>query len=255
MNVIKSENNDLIKKVKKLKLKKFRDKENLFIAEGKKFLDYLENVDKILIREDVLVDEEILNKIDSTKIYFIATNIFNKISSQENSQGVIIVYKKIKEIKFGNNIVVLDNISDPGNMGTIFRTIDAVGLKDIIIIKGSNDAYCEKTIRSSMGSIFNLNIKYMDLKDSINFLKKEKYNINVSNLSEKSIDYKSMKVVEKNAFIFGNEGHGVSKEFIDNADSNIKIPIYGKAESLNVAIACAIILYKFKEIIGDENKK
>ena len=107
--------------------------------------------------------------------------------------------------------------------------------------------YNEKVIRSSMGSIFNLNIIYMEKEEMIQFLQEAKYNIISTALIENTVDYKEMNLENKNAIIFGNEGNGVSAELLEISKQTIKIPIYGIAESLNVAIASGIVLYKWRE--------
>lgn len=254
MIYIKSMENDTIKEVNKLKQKKYRDKNKLFLAEGLKFLDYSLGATMLFLREDLENIEEVQNKISnfSCKKFVLTKNIFEKISSQEHSQGIIIVYEKKDEVlNLASDIVVLDEVSDPGNLGTIIRLVDAVGLKDMIIVRGSVDAYSEKVVRSSMGSIFNVNLIFMDRKKTIEFLKEKSYHIYVTNLNKNSLPYSKIKKYEKNAFVFGNEAKGVSQDFINEADDNVIIPIYGGAESLNVAMATGIILYKFRELMGD----
>ena len=142
----------------------------------------------------------------------------------------------------------MDNIQDPGNLGTLIRVIDAVGIKNVILTKGSCDIYNEKVVRSTMGSLFNLNFKYLSLLELKDFLKENSFNVLVTALSEKSKNYDKMTIEEKNAIIFGNEGHGVSQELLDIANEQLIIPIYGKAESLNVSIAAGIFLYKYREL-------
>jgi TrmH family RNA methyltransferase len=100
-----------------------------------------------------------------------------------------------------------------------------------------------------MGSIFNLNIVYMEGTELLDFLKQNSYRVHTTALDKTSIDYTEMKMAEKNAFVFGNEGNGVSKLFLDNCDEKVIIPIYGTAESLNVAMASGIILYKSTELL------
>ena len=152
-----------------------------------------------------------------------------------------------------NNIVVLDKIGDPGNLGTIIRVADAGGFKDILLTKGSVDCWNEKVVRSSMGSILNMNILYLEEEEMISFLKEKGYKMEVTALDKTSIEYTQMSLSEKNAIIFGSEGNGVSQRFLEISDEKLIIPIYGIAESLNVAMACGIILYKTREILGAKN--
>lgn len=252
MEFINSLENMTIKKIKKLKQKKYREREKKFIAEGHKFLDFNYLPEIIVISEEVLDNTVIMKKIESLSCRKIIVDkrIFSQLSSQENSQGVILVYSfcnsSLESIK--DDIVVLDKIQDPGNLGTIIRIVDAVGLRDIILTKGSVDCYNEKVVRSSMGSIFNLNIVYLSEEETIEYLEKNGYQIVVTALDKNSISYTDMEVKNKNAIVFGSEGNGVSVNFIKKANKIVMIPIYGTAESLNVAIASGVMLYKFKEI-------
>ena len=248
MNYISSKENNFYKFLKKLKQKKYREKEGLFLAEGVKFLDFKREPEYLIVEEnkDINIPDNLIYKK-----YILNKNLFKQISSQENSQGLILVYKYNESSleKLENNIVVLDKIQDPGNLGTIIRITDAVGFKDIILTKGSADIYNEKTIRSSMGSIFNMNINYLQEDELLSFLKERGYRTIVTALEDNTVDYNEVGLSDKNAIIFGNEGNGVGKNIIQKSDESIKIPIYGDAESLNVAVAAGIVLYKVREKI------
>ncbi|WP_300331105.1 RNA methyltransferase [Fusobacterium sp.] len=249
---INSKDNNLFKRIKKLKQKKYREQEKLFLAEGIKFLDFSKEPNYIFIDSDFdfSVIQERLNKFSCDK-YILSSQLFKQLTSQENSQGVILVYSfneySLEEIE--DNIIVLDKVSDPGNLGTIIRTVDAAGFKDIILTTGSVDCYNEKTIRSTMGSIFNVRITYLTEERMVEFLKEKNYKLIATALDKTSIPYTEMSLSNKNAIIFGNEGNGIGKNLLDIADEKVIIPIYGTAESLNVAMACGIILYKVRELI------
>ena len=255
MLYIDSKENNTFRKIKKYRTKKYRDKDKKFLAEGTKFLDFIKIPEYILVNENDKENEEILNRIEKfigkCEIIILSSILFSQLTTQENSQGVILVYSynenSIETI--GNNIVVLDRIGDPGNLGTIIRTMDAAGFRDIVLIKGSVDAYNDKAIRSTMGSIFNVNLYYIAEDELLELLKVKSYKIISTVLHEDSILYTEMQLSEKNAIVFGNEGSGVSSNFIENSDEKVIIPIYGTAESLNVAMACGIIMYKVREKI------
>lgn len=254
MEIIESKENKLIKSLKKLKQKKYRDSENKFLAEGYKFLDYNYSPEIIIIREDIYQSNfyfEKLNKFSCKKIV-VTTKIFEELSSQENSQGVIILYnKKNNDLEsLSNNLVILDDVSDPGNLGTIIRICDATNFKDIILTKRTVDAYNEKVIRATMGSILNVNLYYLEKSKIINFLKENNYSIISTYLDKTAIPYNKIELKEKNAIVFGNEGNGISSDFINITDYKTIIPILSNTESLNVAVATGIILYKFREIEG-----
>lgn len=254
MEFINSLDNSTVKKVKKLKQRKYREEEKKFLAEGRKFLDFTYTPDLIILKENFEDFENITTKLERFDCRKIVVNdrIFKELTSQENSQGVILVYPYCETNieKINNNIIVLDKIQDPGNLGTIIRVADAAGFKDIILTKGSVDCYNEKCVRSSMGSIFNMNIVYMEELQLIQFLKEKKYKFLVTALENNSIEYTDITLSEKNAIIFGSEGNGVSDNFLKVADETVIIPIYGSAESLNVAMASGIILYKVRELMS-----
>ncbi|MDO4589529.1 MAG: RNA methyltransferase [Fusobacterium sp.] len=254
MDYINSLENITIKKIKKLKIKKYREEEQLFIAEGRKFLDFDFSPEILIFHENYLITEEIKKKIDRFKCRKIQVSdrVFSQLTSQENSQGVIVIYpmKKGDLNILEDNIVVLDKIGDPGNLGTIIRVADAAGFKDILLSKGSVDCWNEKVVRSSMGSILNMNIVYLEEEKLISLLKEKEYKMEVTALDKNSIEYTKMNLSKKNAIIFGSEGNGVSQRFLEESDEKLIIPIYGIAESLNVAMACGIILYKTKEVLG-----
>ena len=249
--IIKSKENKFFKRIKKLKTKKYRDKEELFIAEGHKFLDFKEAPEYIVVREDCDRYDEKIAAFQCEK-YIFSEPLFNEITTQENSQGVILVYKMTHGgmEALEDNIVVLDRVQDPGNLGTIIRVADAAGYRDIILTKGSVDVYNDKCVRSSMGSLFNMNILYVEGEKLLEELRERGYKISVTALASDAVSYTQMELDEKNAIIFGNEGQGVSKEIIDAADQKVIIPIYGSAESLNVAMASGIMLYKCRELLG-----
>lgn len=248
MEIIVSKDNELFKRLKKLKTKKYRDMDKLFLAEGRKFLDFNEVPHMIIFKEGVNDSLLEMGEKHSCRKVMLSEKLFKELTAQENSQGVIICYNSKKENleTLGDNIVVLNKVSDPGNLGTIIRIADAAGFKDIILTKGSVDCYNEKTVRSTMGSILAMNIYYIEENELIDLLKGKNYKIIVTALEDDSIPYTKMKLSEKNAYIFGNEGDGVSKNIIELSDEKIIIPIYGTAESLNVAMASGIVLYEVR---------
>mgnify|MGYP000881858086 CR=1 FL=1 len=251
-DVIASPDNKFYKLLKKLDKKKYRDENSIFKAEGEKFLNENINFNKIIVKESRFeyFDEKYeISKHDNLTI--LKDNLFDEVSTQENSQGIIFLYSRnlnsINELT--GDVVILDDIQDPGNLGTIMRTMEAANFKNLILTKGSVDVYNPKTVRATMGGIFNLNIIYETPENIIKFLKEKKYLIISTALHSNSISYDKIIQKEKNAYIFGNEGGGVSDYFIENSDIKAIIPIYGNIESLNVSIAVGIFLYKMREKI------
>ena len=243
---INSRENQLFKRIKKLKERKYREQEKLFIGEGEKFLMFDEKPEYVIINDEKI--DKFGRYLEMFNTVVVPEYLYKELSSLETPEGIMGVFKiKRKEMPL-EDLVIIDGVQDPGNIGTILRVADAAGYSNILILKGSVDPYNEKSVRGSMGSIFTVNIYFMDYSEALDFLKKNGYNIIVTTLSEDSVDYGEMKTDGLNGFVMGSEGNGVSEEFIEAASQKIKIPIYGSAESLNVGVAAGIILYKAREI-------
>ncbi|MGL5049976.1 MAG: TrmH family RNA methyltransferase [Fusobacteriaceae bacterium] len=253
MEKIISSENSTFKKLKKLKNKKYREEFQLFLAEGRKFLDFDTIPEFIVFKEGVEKDfSEKIEKFENvSRTIILEEKLFKELTAQETSQGVILVYKHKKNdlTNLNKNIVILDRVADPGNLGTIIRLCDAAGFKDILLVKGSADIYNEKVVRSSMGSILSMNLIYLEEHNILDLVKKMDYQLLVTALDSTSIPYTSLKLKDKNAIVFGSEGSGVSDNFLQAANEKVIIPIYGSAESLNVGVASGIMLYKVREIL------
>ncbi len=144
----------------------------------------------------------------------------------------------------GDIIVVLDDVQDPGNLGTILRTVDSIGLTQILVSKGTADAYNPKVVRSTMGAIFRVKIiECEDLKQTLKEIKKHKFKVVVSSLQTENTIYDIN--YYKKVIIIGNEANGVEPEIQNLADEKVKIPMLGKTESLNASVATGIILYEY----------
>lgn len=232
-------NNDHIKEIKKLNQKKYRDLNNKFIVEGEHLV--LEGIKNNLI-EEVLILEGLTNKYD-VKTNYVSLNVLKYITELDNPAKIIGICKKKNDIIQGNHILVLDNIQDPGNLGTIIRSAVAFDIDTIILNKMGVDLYNSKVIRATQGMIFNINIVTSNLKEEIEKLKQNKYKI----LTTRVDGGKLIRNLEKNdkfAIIIGNEGQGVSKELQDLSDEFIYIKMNQKCESLNAGVATSIILYE-----------
>lgn len=248
--IITSKENETIKHIKKLKEKKYRDEFNEYIVEGLRLVNEAikenVNIKNIIVCEDYLKDNEIFEcSLEKTYVNKI---VFDSITEVKNPQGILaIIEKEGTDLNINYNedvIVVLDNIQDPGNIGTILRTVDSVGLTQIIVSKGSADAYNSKVIRSTMGAIFRVKIiESENLVELLTNMQSKGYKV-VSSILETDktiydIDY------NKSIVIVGNEGNGISKEIIEISDEKVKIPMIGKTESLNASVATGIILYEY----------
>ncbi len=254
--LITSKDNELIKHIKKLKEKKYREEYKEFIVEGIKMIEeaILENakIKSIIICDDcksqVSISSELMYEIAKFNCIYVTEKVFNTITDVINPQGIMAVLEKPEisenQIDYNEDIfLLLDNIQDPGNLGTILRTADSLNLKQIIVSKGVADAYNLKVVRSTMGAIFRVKIiEVKDFRKTIKELKKHKIKVYATDLgTDKSIYDISY---EKSAIIIGNEANGVSNEVLEEATEKIKIPMIGKTESLNAAVATSVILYE-----------
>ena len=252
--VITSKDNEKIKEIKKLKEKKYREETNLFVVEGikivKEAIEYDADIQKIVISNDAIgyeVDEEVLKIIQKYEVMIVSQNVFESISDVKTPQGILAVIKNKENVKVDYNedvIFILDNIQDPGNLGTIIRTLDAAGIKQLIVSNDTVDYMSPKVLRSTMGGAFRVNVIVADnLLNMIDEIKKNGFEVAVTDLAtDKSIydvDY------SKKAIVIGNEANGVSDEVKNKADIRVKIPMLGKAESLNAAVATSVIAYEY----------
>lgn len=238
MKEITSINNEFIKKISKLKEKKERYKNNEFLIEG---YHLVEEAIKANVLKFVLTN----NPKDryNVETYLVTDEIIKKLSSTTTPQGIIGVCKinNNKEL-LGNKFLVLDNVNDPGNVGTLIRSSLGFGIDTIILSNESVDIYNEKVIRATQGGIFNINIVYGDLKKAILELKEKEVTIIGTSL-QSCVNLKEVNAFKKYAIVLGNEANGVSKEILDLTDINVRIEMKEKLESLNVAVAGSIVMY------------
>ena len=262
--IITAKDNDKIKYTKSLLKSKNRNKESKFIIEGYRILtlaiECRAKLDYVFINEDFEKKQEhkefleILKKKD-IRVYKTTNKIFEDLTDTENTQGIIGVVKfkqrTLEENLTDDNrfVLILDRIQDPGNMGTIIRTADAAGVDAIIALKGCVDIYNPKVIRSTMGSIFDMNIIHCTQEECLRELKSKDFNIVSSYLNTDNY-YHETDYGKKVALVIGNEANGVNDELIDESDILVKIPIYGNAESLNAAISSAILMYEIKKYLS-----
>ena len=262
MDIISSKDNEIVKNVRKLKEKKYRDLENAYIVEGIKMVKeaILEkaSIKQIIICDDCektdSIPKELMYEIAKYDCLYVTSKIFKYISEVQTPQGVLAVVEKNnrdEDINYNEDIIVaLDDIQDPGNLGTILRTVDSVGLTQILVSKGTADPYNPKVVRSSMGAIYRVKvIECEDLLETLKEVKRNKFKILVSSLKESNSIYNVK--YNKKVLVIGNEANGVEEKIMNIADEKIKIPMVGKTESLNAAVATGIILYEYVRQKGD----
>jgi len=231
--------NDKIKNIKKLNNKKYRDEFNKFLVEG----DHLINeAYKNNLLEEILILDGFDMNIDIKKSY-VTNNVLKYISGLDTPSRYIGICKKIDKTKIGNRVLILDEIQDPGNLGTIIRSSVAFNIDTIILSEDCVDIYNTKVLRSTQGMIFNINIIKDNLINQISNLKQNGYKIYGTKVNGgKSL--KNVERCEKFAIIMGNEGRGVSSSLLDLCSEYIYINMNTACESLNVGVATSIILYE-----------
>jgi TrmH family RNA methyltransferase len=248
---IQSVKNPQVKQWKKLLTKKERDKTSTFLIEGFHLVEEaLKNREQII---EIIVSEkiELSPRLDfgSTPITVVTEEIMKELSDTETPQGIFAVcHQKTdsKHIEEAKTLLLIDAVQDPGNLGTMIRTADAAGIDAIVVGHGSVDIFNSKVLRSAQGSHFHLPIVRGNLEEWMENLKKRNIPVYGTAL-EHAKTYTDIEPQESFALIVGNEGSGMSKEILDQTSLNLYIPIYGKSESLNVAVAAGILLYYLKK--------
>lgn len=251
MIFIESKDNSLYKEVKKLKERKGRNKSSKYIIEGFRLI---EEAFKAGISVEYIFfsgNEEKLNEYvgefaSGMKIYKLRDDLLRELCSTEKPQGIVAVVgmKKVDMNFEGSFYLLCDKLQDPGNLGTIIRTAHAAGVDGIILTKGTVDIYNDKTIRSTMGSLFHVPIIYDDDTNSITKSLIEKGFSLLATSLDGDKDFFKEDLTGKIIISVGNEGNGVSEEIYNLSNKKVKVPMPGGAESLNVAIATSIILYE-----------
>lgn len=250
---ITSTSNETIKYFISLNDKKTRMNAKRFIVEGYHLVNEASKTN--LLEAIISTDEKELKKINNVRRYLVNDAIINKIATTKNPQNILGIVKMldhnitnlvpiIKENK--TKLIMLDDVNDPGNLGTIIRTAAGLGYDGIIMSPNTVDLYNEKVIRSTQGVMFKIPIIKANLQEVIKLLKKEKvFCIGTALTNAKDVKHITKK--DKFAICLGNEAKGISKEVLDNMDENVRIAMNNDVESLNVSIAAGIIMYEMME--------
>ena len=242
MEVISSLQNERIKNLSKLLDKKYRDMEGKFLVEGEHLVEEAFKAGLLL---EVVKCEDYLGDYD-VPTTLVTYDVIKKLSNTVNPQRIIGVVKKIEEKELGNRILILDDIQDPGNLGTIIRSSLAFNIDSIILSKTSVDMYKDKVLRSREGMIFHINIVRRDILSLIDELHDKGYKVYGTKVDGgTSVD--KVDISNKYALVMGNEGNGVKDNILDLCDDYIYIDMNSSVESLNVGVATSIILYEFNK--------
>lgn len=250
MKEITSVQNAKVKAWRKLHHKKGRVKSGRFLVEGNHLVEEAMksnwNVCELMISDDV---DQLPDGALKADAYRLSRQVFAHICQTENPQGVaaVVEMKWVQPSKKAQNLLLLDSIQDPGNLGTMIRTADACGFDGVILGNGTVDVFNDKVIRSTQGSIFHIAIEQADLVEKVQELQAYGYAVWATALRN-SQDYQQIEPAEKIALLLGNEGSGVHERLQQSADEIVRIPIYGKAESLNVSVAAGILMYHVKHL-------
>lgn len=253
LHKINSENNKKLKFIKSLKQKKNRHKHKKYILEGIKPI--IEGIEEDAPIDEIFISEEFLEKefenygiLKKKKINLINNKTFEKITDTVNSQGIFATVNaklfSIEDIIPFGRYILLDELSDPGNMGGIIRGADAFSFDGVIVGPKSVDVLNEKVIRSTMASIFRVEIFIMKDKSEMEYLKKRKFRIYSTTLKEGSKPPSKVDLSQNIILVIGNEAHGVSEEMENYSDGLIHIPMSGNAESLNANVSGNILMYE-----------
>lgn len=247
--IITSKDNALVKHINKLKEKKYRYSFNEYVIEGERLvfdaLKYNQNFKHILIQQGKTQNYcSLLDNVDC-EITLINEEIAKFISSTVSNQGIFAVLE-MPNINYTvtNKVLILDNIQDPGNLGTLLRSAAATDFKTVFLYN-CVDAYNDKVLRSTMGGIFRVNVLKVDLED-IKQLKNNKYSIFKADMDGENVFNIDIKQ-ENIALVVGNEANGVSKEVSSICTSSLSIPMKNNVESLNAGVSGSILMYELSK--------
>lgn len=244
--------NPMIKLIKELQKKKVtRKKQQLFIVEGIRAVQEIPTSQEIeyLIVSDQL-EESVYHDLLAKEVLLLSEQLFSEISETQTPQGMMALVKMPQITLEQMSLVegpylVLENLQDPGNLGTIIRTAHAFNFKGVFITKGSVDLYSPKVVRSTMSSLFYMPIVTDEtIETYLTYLKAQGVTLYTTALTDTAKSIQQTSFEKKMALIIGNEGNGVSSYCLEETDHTVIIPMPGEAESLNASIATAICMYE-----------
>ncbi len=243
-------NHPIIKKVASLKEKKYRERYGEFLVEGAMSvlwaLDSAYEVKAVIISTDFILPDGFEQKLENQTVYLVPPHLFAKMADTKTPQGILCTctLPSAQALPEKGLYLYLDRVRDPGNVGSIIRSADAMGFNGVLLSPESVDPFNPKLVRSTMGSLFHIDI-YTEIDyDALCTLKKQGFSFAVSALTENSIASSNWQPSVNTIIAVGNEAQGVSNETLSLADTVVKIPMAGSAESLNVAAAAAILMYE-----------
>lgn len=238
MEIITSLQNNKIKELNKLNEKKYRDESNLFLVETEHLVMEAYKTNQLV---EVLATTSFQKELD-IPITYISDDVMKKLSNLKSPSNVIGVCKKFKPLTYGKRLLILDNLQDPGNLGTIIRSAASFNFDTVILSETSVDLYNDKVIRSSEGMIFHIDVIRCNIINLVNELRENNYTIYTTDVNGGK-EVSDIAFSEKIAIIIGSEGAGVG-DIKNLAHERLYIPINKKCESLNASVAASIIMYE-----------
>ena len=262
--MITSLQNPLVKRLQKLMDRKGREEQDRFLVEGAHLVEEAlrSGAEVVTVLYDPKRDIDpacqhaLAEREAGIQILTASEHVLAKLSETRTPQGILAEVKKRgggqwkdwlqdhAAAKDNLLVLMLDEIQDPGNLGTIIRTAEAAAVDAVLLGKGSVDLYNGKVVRSTMGALFRLPVFSLSLPETADEWKEMGGKLLVSTLSDRSLPYDEADYAGKTAIVIGNEGRGVSRALVERADAQVHIPLYGRAESLNAAIAAGILVYE-----------
>ena len=243
MTIITSKANSVVKNAKKLHQKKYR--KTAYLIEGWHLFE--EAVQAGVTIERIFALESFRDQLASfPQTVWVSEDILLDLADSQTPQGIVAVVEKEEGGQFGfkgGKFLFLEDVQDPGNVGTMIRTADAAGFTGVIVSDKSADIYSLKTLRSMQGSHFHLPIYRMNSQTLLNKAKEVELQVLATTLSKDSVDYREMPPIENFVLVMGNEGQGISRLMTEGADKLVHISMKGQAESLNVAVAAGILIF------------
>ena len=251
--MITSVNNGQVKNIIQLNQKtKARREQGLFVAEGRKMFgeapaDWIE---KVYVSETLTSDPALMEQVEKLPYDIVADSVFRQMSDTQTPQGILTVLRRpsytLEDILGGKNplVMVLEDLQDPGNAGTILRTGEGAGVSGVLLTRTCVDITNPKVIRSTMGSVYRMPFLYVESVVSLTQeLKKHNIRTFAAHLKGRN-SYDQESYTGGTAFLIGNEGKGLTEGAANSADCLIRIPMCGKVESLNAAMASGILMYE-----------
>lgn len=257
---ITGKTNGKLKLIRALSTKKGRQKSKMYFVEGIRMvneaIEYKKKYIKFILASETFYENntEFVSSLDEKgfSVYIAKDDLFNNVCNTVTPQGIAVVLsisdRELDIEEFSKNAdfaLILDGIKEPGNLGTIIRTAEAAGVDAVYLVNDCADIYNPKAVRSTMGSIFRVKFKYISDLEPIHMLKQMGFKIIASSLRD-SVDTDEVGGFDKKAIVIGSEAFGVSEDILKLSDIKVKLKMHGRVESLNAAIAAAILMYTIK---------